>query len=1025
MKHPGHIHPSFIIASAALVCAAPIQSSAQSLQEVMPKGIKEMKEGKFAEAQQTFSDFTSNFEMERGERLFGGYFGSAYYYQGRSELSLASSFARAGGAENSAKSKEFYAKAKESFGNCYSINSTESKKNKQQKMALLYKGQACQALGEFRDAIDLYEKFLKERAKTDKFSVGMYHVNLAVCNFQLPNPELKSGMAAFETALKNRERWKINDTAILNAFQAFSQAVITAKSESSMVDFLNQNRAVLTLKPYQMVEFTPFFQKLASEAVKADMVEAGCNLLALVPSTETAIAEAEGISEQIKNLPVSKFQNGSDVIDKARLERALSTLNERVSSGEPPEVMALGVMAVVNEKNGYLRGAYAVYDQLERYYKKSKKRESNLFNLFRIGANLGRNAESEVNGRTFLKNFANSENAETVRVLILSNIFQSGDYEKAKATASEWLDEVPKDSLQHDVCLHVLAASSFYLGDYELAVPYLEEHCNSYPESKFAPTSNYLRASSFSQLQQWDEAAKYLTDFIGKFADPEKNIYLPYALFDLANVYFMKQDFDNAIVYLGRVEKEFPSSNIVGAAFNLKGNILQSQESEDQAFDYFKKSLQMAKNNGSAGDEAESLFYLISLLGDKGVAKAAGAKQEDVLPYFDSFWSKYKNTPYLVQVSVSASEALAAAGRYEVLLEALKHSISAGAKSKNSLALVSAIENYSIYFIENETKNGVSEVDAAEKLRLVYYKFPDVDANDARTQAMLRVALIGAYEATYQHAVTAKDEGLMSKTKGRITATFKDLKANYPVASLSDFVLIKIGDYLRTKSAAPRQALPYYEELVVRKKGEYLLDAEFGVADVLGVAGSAEEVVKAIDLLTNIEGSNPDNKEISSKAKSRIVKIYAKQQSWDKVIVSGREYLANYRKDKEQKLGVQQLLAQAYDKTNSYNDCIAINMGIFGSNTTNWQVSVPAISRATELMWDHGTDKPTKSRKQAAYEVAGRYIKSSRPAFDKFKDSMTDDVRSSWRGLDRRVQQWEDSGQIKTFAQLDAERLNK
>ena len=83
MKYPGHIHSTFIAASAAFVCVAPIQASAQSLQEVMPKGIKAMKEGKFAEAQQTFSDFTSNFGMERGERLFGGYFGSAYYYQGR------------------------------------------------------------------------------------------------------------------------------------------------------------------------------------------------------------------------------------------------------------------------------------------------------------------------------------------------------------------------------------------------------------------------------------------------------------------------------------------------------------------------------------------------------------------------------------------------------------------------------------------------------------------------------------------------------------------------------------------------------------------------------------------------------------------------------------------------------------------------------------------------------------------------------------------------------------------------------
>ncbi len=1010
-------------ATAALVCVAPTQVSAQSIQEVMPKGLKAMRAGKFAEANQIFGDFTSNFDKERGTRLFGGHFGSAYYYKGRSEFSLGNEFSRLGGEKNAAKAKEFFQSAKESFSNSYSISGEGGKINKQQKISLFYKAQACQALGEYREAITLYEKFLAERNDSDKFSIGMYHVNLATCNFKLPKPDLKAGMTAFETALKNRERWKINDMAIVSAFQAFSQAVIAAKSESSMVDFLNQNRAVLTLKPYQMVEFTPFFQKLASEAIKADMLEAGFNLLALVPSSEVALADIEQLSKRIKNVPVKQFRDGGDTINKQRLASSKALLEKRIAKGDPPEVLALNSAAVVHEKAGYLRGAYAVYQQLEKNYTKSSRRENYLFQLFRIGSELGRAAESEAYGRSFLKNFPKSERAETVRVLILSSIFKARDYEKAKATASEWIDQLPKNSLQHDVCLHVIGGSLFYLGEYEKAKPYLEEHCKLYPESKFAATAGYLRAANYSQLDDYENAQKYLEGFIKQFSDPSKNIYLSYALFDLANVHFVQQEFDQSLVYLDRIEKEFGTAPIAGAAFNLKGSILQSQEGgEEKALAYFKKSYDMAKKGGSSSSESEALFYLISLLGDKNAAKAAGAKQEDVLPYFDEFWKKYQKSPYLANVVVSSAEALAKAGRYAVLLPALESSIASTANSKNTIVLVTAIDNYSKYYIENEIKNGASAEAAGEKLKTVYYKFPNVDTKNARTQAMLRVALIGVYEETYQHAKTEENKDLMAKMQGRITTTFKDLKAQYPVEQLSDFVLIKVGDYLRTKSSAPRQALPYYQELLKRKKGDYTLDAEFGVADVYGVAGSKDEAAKAIQLLSDIEKSNPEDTKIGGQAVARIVQIYATQKNWPKVIEAGRDYLKKYRSEK---LMVQLLLAQAYDQTKAFNDAIAINMGIYSSNTSNWGVSVPAISRATELMWEHGAEKEGKSRKQSAYEVAARYIKNSRASFDKFKDSMSEDVRTTWRALDRRVQQWEEGGEIKTFKQIEAEQANQ
>ncbi len=81
---------------------------------------------------------------------------------------------------------------------------------------------------------------------------------------------------------------RTSDVGIVAAFLALSQAVIEEKNEKAMVDFLNKNRADITLEPYQMYEFTPVFMKLASNALDADMYIAAFSLYALIPGTDDA-----------------------------------------------------------------------------------------------------------------------------------------------------------------------------------------------------------------------------------------------------------------------------------------------------------------------------------------------------------------------------------------------------------------------------------------------------------------------------------------------------------------------------------------------------------------------------------------------------------------------------------------------------------------------------------------------------------------------------------------------------------------
>jgi len=1017
MKTHHSLTMAITLAGASLVGMAPSQVSAQDIQESVPLGIQAMRESQWEKAQGIFAGIIEAYG-ERGKRLFGGRYGAIYYNKGFAELKMAAQLQRLGGDENIAKAAEYHSLAKDSFEQCYKTPSTDRGKNLYHKKSLLYKGQAQQALEEYEDAIASYKKFLAEREPRDKYNPGMFNINMAICHFKIEEPQIKEGIAFFETALKNKERWKTPNAAIVSAFQALTIAVITTKNERALVDFLNQNRSSITLRPYQMVQFGPFFQKLATEALSADMQEAAYNLFALIPGTEVALSELGEIQTTLELYPRAGVKDGYDLIYKKQISKWYSDLRAKDRSGDPPEVLALSALAFTHESNGNTRGAFGAYEQLELYFNKSRRREDNLYNLVRTASVISEVMITEKYGQIFLKSFPQSDYCDSVRNMMLSSLFAAGEYEKCEMVAEKMIAELAKPSLQHDICLHVLGGSKFYLGKFVESHPYLEEHIKMYEESDFRLAASYFEASNLAQLQMWKKAGVKLDAFLKKYPDPGENMFLPYALFDRANVHFSESEYEPALVHLQRIESEFAGSNIEDVAYNLKGNILQSESKRDEAKEYYLKALELAERRDNVVVQGESLYYLVALLGTEKIGKEPNPNMKDALPFYDKFWKGYQSSPYKAQVAVAGVPALIEADRFDEALSNVQGVIAEMAKQENPAGLEGAIGSYTKYFLMAQKKKGIKPSDAADKLKNHYYTFPDIDSNDIRTLAMLRIAVIGVYEDSLKIAQKENNEALVSSNQARINTAFKELKTAFPVEKLSNFVLVRVGDYLRTKSTAPRQALPYYQERLKRPQVNGRSVAEFGVADIYGKAGNNAEMNTAIKMMQEVLNKKDSSKKNRDQASSRIVQIFAKQENWDKVIEEGKLYLTGFTKSRTK---VQALLALAYKEKKMFAECIATNMSIFSSNTANWEVSVPAIDTATALMWDHGVGKGDKSKQQLAYEVAGRYIKSSRAAFDKNNNEMTESLRTTWKRIDTRAQKWEDSGKIKTFADMEKE----
>lgn len=1017
MKTQRSLTVALTLAGASLAAFVPGQVAAQDIQEAVPLAFQAMKEEKWERAQGILAKIIETYEP-RAKQIYGGKFGVLFYNKGRCELKIAGKLKRAGGEANLTKATTYYEMAKESFGKSYDYPTDANGQNIYHKKSILYKGQAAQALEQYKEAIKLYKKFLAEREETDNYNPGTFTISMAICHFKLEKPDIKNGISHFETALKNKERWQTPDAAIVTAFQALTKAVIITKNEQALVDFMNQNRAAITLKPYQMVEFIPFFQKLATEALEAEMPYAAFNLFALIPGTKEALDDVSLIRSKLAAYNRPGIKDGFDIIYKDRLKDLATKLRSRDRSGDPPEVLALTALAYTHEQEGYVRGAFGAYEQLELYFKKSRKREDNLYNLVRTSSEIGEVMITEKYGQVFLKNFPTSKYVESVRSMMLSSLFANGEFEKCEEVAGQMIGGLEKGSKQHDICLHVLGGSKFYLGKFVEAHPLLVEHRELYKDSDFKIAARYFEASNLSRLQEWAKAAVKLDSFLKDYPDIGENNFLPFALYDRANVHFSESQYEEALVHLNRVESEFPGTNIEDMAYNLKGNILQSLEQRDAAKEYYEKALRLAETRDNDMVASEALYYLVGLLGAEKIGKQDNPNVQDALPYYDKFWSKYQDSPYKAQVAVAGMYALIAADRADEALSNLQGVISEMAMNESAAGLEEAIGSYTNFYLDAKKRAGVNRATASDELKDHFYKFPDINANNMRALAMLRIAIIGVYEESLKEAIKDKDDARISRNSAHIKTLFKELKSDFPIERLSNFVLVRVGDYLRVKSTAARQALPYYEERLKRPQVNGRTRAQFGIADIYGQSSNSEEQLAAIKTLRELIETNKDSKKICEEAQYRIVEVYNVRGDWTNLIKEAGVYNKSYRKNGSR---VTYILAKAYDSNDDYQDAIRTYMNVYGGNTSNWELSVPAISRATELMWDHGESVDGQSKQQVAYNISARYIKNSKAAFDKFRLEMSDEVRDSWLELEKRVQTWERGKRVKTLQQLEEE----
>ncbi|QTN32459.1 tetratricopeptide repeat protein [Akkermansiaceae bacterium] len=992
----------FLLSLALLV--TPLTASAQQadLGSLVNNALKAMNAGDWENALKFNAEAVQRFggNPKMALQLHGAQFGVILYRKGISEMKL-----------------KKYAEAMKSFESCYKDypNTETGGGNIFNKMALLKWGEAAMGAEDYQLAITQWKKFLQERDKTrDSYPRGAFHINMAICHFRID--KLPEGNEHLEIAITNKDIFPTPEEAIISGFQAMVTAAIEKKDEQTVLDFIGKNRGALVISPFSMQRYSKIFMKLAGDAIGADMTKTALYLYQFVPATQVAVDDLRSRVKDMGNLARIKSRSGN--LDKARMEADLAALEAEQRGNKAIEMIKLAAIAYIHESNKNIHGAFGAYLQLEMYYPKAEKREDNLFHLVRTSSVISALSYTQKYGEIFLREFPESKHKPDVQKLMLSSLFFDGKYETCIEIAGDIIanKKAAEGTPEHDLALFVLGGSYFYTGQYDKAAPLLDEHVTKYPESIFAMSASYFQASNVSRLQFWTKAATLLDAFLDKYKADSNQTYTPLALYDRANCHYAEEQNEGAMEKLDRILKEFPDSTVTDQAYNLKGNVHQALDQKEEAESAYLKAIEIAEARRNDGVVGEALYYLVAMLGDQKKGEEPGPRLKDAVPFADKYWKEYAaGSPYRAQVAVAQIKAMQSIGRGEEALERLQGVISDMAKQTEAPGLEAAINSYTEAYLENHNP---------DQLKEHYYNFPGIRTTDRAARALLRIAIIGVFEEV---ARDKEDEAKQRAAEAMIVVLFRELKADFDLKDLSNYILVQLGDYLRNKTGTPREAIPYYDEALSRQDQSYRFAALIGRADVYGRSKADADLAKALEDFERIFTDSQEKKDREF-ALFRIVEILMAKGDYAKADERANQYL---NREEGKSLGFSKyspevgfMLAESFEKRKMTDDAISMYVKVWSAHMGYIRISAPAVEAWMKLSFQRNrkSDDPrVQSDRQGAYAGGYRFLELT----GRFKDKMSPEEVVMWERVQKLTDQYAADPNVKTMEQLKKEEENR
>jgi tetratricopeptide (TPR) repeat protein len=959
-----------------LFCVTAQAQEMTKLADVIEGSSKLMREKKweyaFVKLQQATIDHQQN-----ARQLFGSQFGVVWYQKGVCESQL-----------------NRHEEAMKSFEICYRDFPPETKEkgNLFHKMSLLKWAESAQRLGKFELAAQQYKKFLTERSKEkgqDIFQQGDFYVNISLCYFALE--DLLKGMENLEIAFKNKDFFPTYYEKIMMGFDAFVATAITKQEEQAILDFIKKNRADIITDPFVMGEYGQRFVKLANDCNTALMPKAAMAIYQLIPH---GVEVLEDIRAKQKILgAAAEIVDGSRIINAEKLKLLEESLVKEGDEFASSDVFRLLAVAELHEKNGNSRGALTAYESLVMYHPNQPKHEIVFYELISLALKVGDFAMFEKYSIQFLEKYPNSERYGVVQRLILRSLFDQNEYKKCVDFVSKLMNEESTNKVSRDVCLYYLATSFYYENNFAEAEKRLNEHVTNFPDSEFRQSILYYAASNSANLKDYDRAITKIDEFIRTYPEYEKNLFLPFAIFNLANCFYAKKDYAKSLENLNSIIDTYSTHELIASALLLRGKNFVQLANVTQAEVDLRKSYELATQKKDEKLAAETVFNLIHVLslGSNESIPAAN----DVIKWVDLFWARYAdNSEYRSKIAVISVPVMNAVGRSAEALKHLKEII----KSMNDFVMDADSESVvNAYSVAHAKKYSPA------KLEIDFNELCELQSklDQKKRNALLKIEVINVFE---------KNEKLIAdpKTKEDLQVVIKNLyqkvREDFLIADLSSRALVKIGDFIRVETSAPREAISFYDEVITRGDADLKISAMFGRADVMAVTNIEKEITSALNDLTEIFQQSSDEI-IREKSLRRKIRLLVKKEMWEEVNQSAKLYFTE-KNEIFSSESIKLLLALSDEKLGRKSEAM-ITYSLIVGNVKSEQIHYAA--QACHYLMKLLIEKNQAGDLQRAYDTGHDFLEKTKTAMS----SLSPEKKDIFVAIDQLLEQLEIEPEVK------------
>ena len=1037
--------PKIIVTAVTVATVAlslPNAIVAQNIGELVSGADAAGQAGDWAKAYPLYKQTTELHSEEDAAELFADKMGYLWYRRAQSAMILGQLAKQHLVEEERAKAAGLIEDAITSFKKAAAIGET-SETNTNKNKANYNLGQVYLAAEQYEEALKAWETFDKQydgRNPTEKFikvgkGKGKYILEKSISLLSQTEPDIELGEKGLLYIMKPevKAKYQISESFMISGFRAYCTAIkkqvinakgdrlATAKIEAQLINFLEKNRATLTLSSHQMYKFTPLFLGLAIEFkdieidkdTKISMDKAAFALMSFLPNTKISKESMESTVESMSAFDA--VQDNLDIIYKVNVEGTLTQLEKNVDKGEPHEMSQNLIMASYYEQEGNSRAAFAIFDMIELYHSDHPKREEWLYNLVRTSYNIGKVHKTVEFGERYLAAFSTGANKAAVEEFMLTSLFRNGRYDECIAIANKSLLSATEGSKAQDVALYCLGGSYYYKGLPDKAAEPLAKHVElftkggKFEESAHIVSTSYWSASNETYLFKWKEAGAKLDNFLTAYPDAAQNSFLALAKLDRARCFTNLEDYKASVKMLNLIIAQHQDSPIIAQAYSLMGNNNQSLSVVDAGVKEYKKALELSRQLKQEGIEAESLNFLITILGDssqpdktKEEKEKKAANYNEAVTYYDDFWAKYSKGPYKAYVAIAGLDPLMAAKRGEEGLQNLKTVMISLANEGNTSDIERAVNSYTQTYLSIHNNN-------AKQLEEHYTNDFNFKTDQYYTRSLVKMSLVSAYEDLGSKAKKNNDKPAEVKWQRAISTQLEELKS-FPLVKMNNYTMVRIADNIQQSAKTLSQyksAEEFYDAVISNDKSgkdsTYKSEAIFGIAKVLTKTGEKVKMKKALTTLNQLKTDKNTDAKTKERAFATTIELYSTLENHEETVTQGKAFVKEYKSSRF-RTTVRQAMANSYEQLGDAESAVNSSNSIIASAKGNLSVTGPEVLRFLRL----------KEDKFAGYVAGYKFVKSRKVSFDQAieEGKMPNHEKALWEEIQKVMKSMENLPQV-------------